>query len=124
MSQVIEDTKVTPFNVKDVSMKLPALKHKWVGFLIKHKRSLERLKKEKQNLKKNLTQKYRHDEGFNISESALGFKIESLDDIQSLNDKIRDEEMIIDYLERVEKIFHNMSFDIKNITELLKMELS
>ena len=31
------DVEIDEFNIKETQMKLPALKHKWVGRLIRHK---------------------------------------------------------------------------------------
>jgi len=42
--------------------------------------------------------------------------------IKAINEKIKEHKLIIEFLEKGEKIFSSMSFDIKNITEIMKLE--
>ena len=39
-----------------------------------------------------------------------------------LQHQIDDQELIIEFLEKTEKTFTSLSFDIKNIIEIMKME--
>ena len=41
---------------------------------------------------------------------------------QKINEEMKENRLIIDFLEKGEKIFTGMSFDIKNITEIMKLE--
>ena len=36
--------------------------------------------------------------------------------------RINEQELIVDYLEKVERTFTSLGFDIKNIIEIMKME--
>ena len=36
MEEMVQDTSVDNFNLLDIQMKLPAIKHKWVGRLMRH----------------------------------------------------------------------------------------
>ena len=58
----------------------------------------------------------------NLPKAALDIKIEGSEKVKDINEEIEKYELLIDYLERVEKIFSSMSFDIKTATELIKME--
>ena len=39
-----------------------------------------------------------------------------------LQHKIDDQELVIEFLEKTEKTYTSLSFDIKNIIEIMKME--
>ena len=39
-----------------------------------------------------------------------------------MQNSIDDQELIIEFLEKTEKVFTSLSFDIKNIIEIMKME--
>jgi hypothetical protein len=41
-----------------------------------------------------------------------------------LQEEIEEKEILVEYLEKIEVIFKNMSFDLKNIVEINKMEMS
>ena len=42
--------------------------------------------------------------------------------VKDVNEKIKECKLIIEFLEKGERIFSGMSFDIKNITEIMKLE--
>ena len=42
INEMGQDVDLDEFNLKDSQLKLPALKHKWVGRLVRHKNELER----------------------------------------------------------------------------------
>ena len=42
--------------------------------------------------------------------------------IRDIDDKVRENKLIVEFLEKSERIFSGMSFDIKNITEIMKLE--
>ena len=44
------------------------------------------------------------------------------DTVKEINNKIEEYKIIVEYLEKVEKIFHNASFDIKNFIETIKID--
>ena len=43
IEEMSKDVDVDEFNLKDVQMALPALKHKWVGRLMRHKHNINEL---------------------------------------------------------------------------------
>jgi hypothetical protein len=121
--EIKEDVKIDQLNLLDKQMMLPAIKHKWVARLMMQKRiknSLDKKKKElKEEVLKTLTEK-----GIpkGIPKLAFDTKVESSDVIQKINQEIQDAQILIEYLEKVEGIFRSMTFDIKNITEITKLE--
>ena len=42
--------------------------------------------------------------------------------MEKLADDIKSTELLVEYLEKVEKIYSAMTYDYKNIVELIKME--
>ena len=39
-----------------------------------------------------------------------------------IQNRIEEQELIVEFLEKTEKTFSSLSFDIKNIVEIIKME--
>lgn len=120
--EIIEDTKIDQINILDKQLMLPTLKHKWVSRLIDSKKSLIKLNKKKKDIKKMVIDQIQNDIPKNLPKAALDIKIEGSEKVKDINEEIEKYELLIDYLERVEKIFSSMSFDIKTATELIKME--
>jgi hypothetical protein len=123
--EIKEDVKIDQINLLERQLMLPALKHKWVARLIENKRLKNQLEKKKKDLKEEVLKTLQKD-GLptGIPKAALQAKVESSDVIYNINQDIENTELIIEYLEKVEKIFSSMTFDIKNITEISKLEMT
>lgn len=123
--EIKEDTKIDQLNLMDRQMMLPAIKHKWVARLFEQKRLRNNLERKKKNLKEEVL-KTLTDQGIptGIPKTALATKVESSETIQKINQELEDVNILIDYLEKVEGIFRSMTYDIKNITEISKLEMT
>lgn len=122
IKEIAEDLKVDELNIKDVQMRLPSRKHFWSARLINHKIELQRMKKEKEKRKKELIQQVSDNAPIKFSMASLEKTVDSHDAMEELSDSIKEHELIIELLEKVEKNFNSMTFDIKNIIEIIKIE--
>ena len=122
MEEMVQDTSVDNFNLLDIQMKLPAIKHKWVGRLMRHKYEVKELRKEKELLIRELTIKLISESPVKIAEPIAEKKVSKVDSVLKIDAKIKETYLVIEYLEKVEKIFSSMTFDIKNVTEIMKLE--
>ena len=122
MEEMVQDTSVDNFNLLDIQMKLPAIKHKWVGRLMRHKYEVKELRKEKELLIRELTAKLISESPVKIAEPIAEKKVTKVDSVLKIDAKIKETYLVIEYLEKVEKIFSSMTFDIKNVTEIMKLE--
>ena len=57
-----------------------------------------------------------------LPKTAIDSRIESSEVMQTINDEIDETELLVLYLEKVEKIFTDMNFSITNCVSLIKME--
>lgn len=122
--EIAEDTAVDEINVKDVAMRLPGIKHKWVARLINHKRQLNRLENEKESIIEATMKKIKEKGDIQLSKTAMTAKISTLESVKVLDEKIDEQKALVDYLEHVESIFRYMTNDIKNVIDIMKMELT
>lgn len=116
------DLVVTDFNIKDVQLKLPSRKHFWAARLIDAKISLQDLQKRKKNLKKDLVKRIIAEAPVKITQQTAEIAAESTDELTTINDSIKEYELIIEYLEKVERIMAGMGYDIRNIINIMQME--
>ena len=116
------DVELDEFNLKDVQMKLPALKHKWVGRLIRHKGDLERCISVKDKIIKEIAQEVIDTATYQVTLPTAMKAAEKHSRVKDINEKIKEHKLIVEFLEKGERIFSGMSFDIKNITEIMKLE--
>ena len=116
------ELQVDEFNIKDVSMKTPGRKHFWVCKLIQHKKNLLNLKAQRYNLKKELVKLIQQESPVKVTLPVAEKTAYTHEKMVELQHQIDDQELIIEFLEKTEKTFTSLSFDIKNIIEIMKME--
>jgi len=116
------DTRVDAFNLKDVQMALPAVKHKWVGRLIRAKQEILKLETERKKKKDSLIKKLQEQSPITLSEVAAGKTIECHELLSEIDNKIKELKLVIELLEETKKTLSAMTFDIKNIVEIIKLE--
>lgn len=120
--EIGKDLVVDDFNIKDVQQKLPSRKHFWVARLIDAKIELSKLQKRKKKLKTLLAQKISAESSVSLSQSVILNAVDNSDDMEKINDSIKEYEYVIEYLEKIEKIMSTMHWEIKNIVEIQKLE--
>ena len=122
IEELKEDTKIDEINLKEKALYLPGIKAKWVARIINHKNNLNRLEKQKPKLINELIEKIKAESPIKLHNTIAKEKAESFPEIQELSQKISDEKNIIEFLDKVEKIFSSMSFDISNIVKIVQLE--
>lgn len=118
-----EDTRIDELNLLQKQLMLPGIKHKWVARLISQKRYLNDLLRKKKNTRVAVHFALEK-EGIpsNIPKASLDKKIDSSESIQKIDADIQDTEITIEYLEKVEQILRSMTYDIKNIIDINRLE--
>lgn len=123
MVELSADTSLDEFTMRDVQMKLPGIKHKWVGRLMRSKINKENLIRKKNKLIRVMCDKLIAESPITLSVPIARQKIENHQTILDMKDEIKNCEILIEFLEKAERIFNSMSFDIKNLTEIIKLEI-
>lgn len=128
-AELEKDMHVDELNVTQVALMLPAIKHKWVARLINAKLKISKLESLKKETREKIFNSKKADastQHLKLSNIAIDRSIDS-DEIFKKNSVKIDEEieyqkLVVLYLEKIENIFKNMTFDIKNIVDLTKLE--
>lgn len=122
ITEVGKDLMIDDFNLKDQTMRLPARKHYWVAQLIKSKIKRNQIFEKKKTLKKEITKEVITSSPVRLSQSAAEQAAERHESISTLTAEIKELDLVIEYLDKVEKVMSQMSFDVKNAVEIMKME--
>lgn len=114
------DTELTLLNLRDRQLSQPNIRHKWLYRLMQHKRKVSELNSQLFDL----VEKHSNEEMklSKISMPKLKMKIDKESDVLSIKKQIQEQKEIIEYLDGVQSILSSMSFDMKNLVELLKLE--
>jgi len=121
--ELMQDVQLDELNLLQKQLMLPAIKHKWVARLIDEKRKLNKLKLSKKSIREGVLAVFEKD-GIppGVPKTKIDRKIETSEVMLDVDGKIMESEILIEYLEKVETIFKSMTFDLKNIVEITKME--
>jgi len=122
IDEIEKDLQINEFNLKDSSMKAPARKHYWVSKLIRHKKNLLKLRILRDSVKKEIVGKIIEESPVKVTIPVAEKASYKHDKMKEISEKISNEELLIEFLEKTEKTFSAVGFDIKNIIEIMKME--
>lgn len=114
------DSGINEMNIRDKQMMLPGIKHKYVAYLIKHKRKKHEYEHAKKQAIDDLISKTTPDIG--LSTPALVKKHENHQAIKKINKMIEEQDIIISYLEKVEYITRSMTYDLSNLIKIIELE--
>ena len=113
---------VDEFKMKQIQMDLTATRHYWVGRLMFHKQEILKLKRLRKEAQKKIADRLEH-------ESPVGLNPKTLEQAQlhhplvgKIDGQIAEHELVVEYLGKIEANFRSISFDIKNLIEIVKLE--
>ena len=117
------DTDLDRLEVITTQERLVNNKHKWSARLINHKINLSNFKFKRESVLEDRITEFQNTEPVRVSRIIAERAVRNKKEIKILDLKIKNEQLIIDYLEN---IYKNISFatnDIKNLVELMKLEI-
>jgi len=116
------DTNLDRLSVTETQERLVSNKHKWAARLTNHKYNINKYVTEKALLTNQLIEEYQNNQPVSVSRNIAEKAIINNKQLVSINFKIENEILIVDFLD---KIYKNVSFatnDIKNLAELIRLE--
>ena len=116
------DTDLDRLEVITTQERLVNNKHKWSARLINHKINLSNIKFKRESALEDRITEFQNTEPVRVSRTIAERAVRNKKEIKAIDVKIKNEQLIIDYLEN---IYKNISFatnDIKNLVELMKLE--
>jgi len=117
------DTNIDRLNVTEVQEKLVNNKHKWSARLINHKIKLNKYRNQRFTILEEKIEEFQNTQPVMVNKSIAEKAVSKKKDIRIIDNKIENEILIIQH---VENIYKNISFatnDIKNLVELMKLEM-
>ena len=124
IKELEEDLKINELNLKDYQLRLPAIKHKWTGRMIRLKMQVNQLKKQKEKIKADIMSEIDHTSNVKLTQPVISATADKHSRIQEINVKIQESELLIELLERSEKTLSSCSFDLSNIIKIMQLEIT
>lgn len=126
LERYYEDIKqqinVNEFNMKDIQMGLPSARHFWVAKLMHHKRESNKLSKLRKQARQKLAEKINTESPAAFTSKAMESIIDNHDIIQNIDEKIAENDILIEFLTKTESNFRSVSYDISNLIKIIELE--
>ena len=122
IEELDKDVKLDQFNLKDVQLSLPGIKHKWAGRLIRHKIDLNELTFRRSQKLKEICNLVQMQSPTTLPNTVVERNAVKHSDIISIDSEINYTKLIIEFLEKTEKTLSSMTFDISNIVKIITIE--
>ena len=116
------DTQIDELNLKEMQLKLPAIKHKWAARYIIAKQDLRKLQDIQEVAEEKIGIKINQNAPVKLSDRAIKTKVITNETYKKIRREIINQKLLIEYLEKAEQVFKSMTFDIKNAIDLMKLE--
>jgi hypothetical protein len=120
--KIEEFLKIDELNMKDAQMSLPSVRHYWVGRLMHHKLQVNKLKKAKEKATKTLKQKIEHESPIGLSPKTIAESISHHEIVQKIDEEIINNELLVEYLTKVEANFRDAQYGMNNLTKIITLE--
>jgi len=120
--EIEKDVAVDELNLREVQFKLPAIKHKYAGLLIRSKIELNNKKKELDEQRKSAVEQIKEKSPVKLAPNTLFDTANELPNLKKIRSEIEEIDLLITLLEKTEKTLSSMTYDIKNIIEIQKLE--
>ena len=124
IKELEEDLKINELNLKDYQLRLPAIKHKWAGRLIRTRMNINTLKKQRDAAKNEVMSEIKATSPVQLTSPVISSTADKHSKIQEYTNKIQEAELLVELLEKSEKILGSTTFDIKNLIEIMKLEMT
>jgi hypothetical protein len=114
--------KFDELNMKDVQMSLASVRHYWVGRLMFHKQQIIKLKKYKNKVYKTLKEKLEQESPIELKASTVNNSIINHEAYLKIDEEIANEELLVEYLTKVEMNFRDAQYGLNNLTKIITLE--
>ena len=116
------DVVLDELNLKEAALMLPAKKAKWVSRLIIEKNNLNGMYKKRDEAVKTAVNEIREESNVRLTTPTLERAADRHPLVISIDEEINLQKHVVDFLEGVDKTMHSISFDVKNLVDLIKLE--
>lgn len=120
--KIEEFLKIDELNMKEAQMSLPSVRHYWVGRLMFHKQQINKLKKAKEKASQTIKNKIEDDAPVDLSPKTIAESISKHDIILKINEEITNNELLVEYLSKVESNLRDAQYGLNNLTKIVTLE--
>ena len=119
---IAKQVNVDEFNMKEVQMGLPVARHYWVSRLMFHKQEILRLKKLRKQARQKIIDKIHQDSPVGLTAKTMDITVDEHPVVQKIDEQVAENELLVEYLQKIEANFRSVSYDISNLIKIIQLE--
>jgi hypothetical protein len=120
--KIEEFLKIDELNMKDAQMALPSVRHYWVGRLMFHKQQIIKFKKAKDKASKALRERLEMESPIGLTPKTISESISRHEIMQKIDEEIITNEILVEYLSKVESNLRDAQYGMNNLTKIITLE--
>ena len=124
IAELQTDLLIERFSLDDKVMKVPGIKGKWLSRLSKHRKDYKNFDRLMGEAKAKLMREYEKNSDISYTKATLEKIILDNDVMVKIKRSLDNERIIIEFCEKSLTIVSSMTYDVKNIIEWSKLELT
>lgn len=109
-------------NLRDAQLRLASTRHYWVGRMIHHKNEINKLKKARKIAEKKIRSRIEEESIAKLNIKTIVDAVSNHDIIQKIDSEITNNELLVDYLSRVESTLRDAQFGMNNLSKIIALE--
>lgn len=123
IKELEDDVKLTEYNLREKSLLCSSNWAKWLSYLFLEKENMQRIADAKQKILKKKTAAVKSSDSVlrMKSEEKISENDETVKKLNLLSKQTQDK---IDYIERALNILQNFGYQVKNVTDVLKLQMN
>lgn len=120
--KIAEFLKFDELNLRNSQLELASVRHYWVGRLMFHKQQVAKYKKAKDKAAKSLRQKLEHETPIGLTAKTIAESINSSEIMQKIEEEIVNQELLVEYLTKVESNLRDAQYGMNNLSKIIALE--
>lgn len=120
--KINEFLKIDELNLKESQMSLPSVRHYWVGRLMFHKQEINRYKKLKDTAARKIRQSLEQESPVGLNARTIADSINSHEIVLKIDEEINNQELLVEYLSKVESNLRDAQYGLNNLTKIITLE--
>jgi hypothetical protein len=124
INELKDDLKIERFSLDDKTLRVPGIKGKWLSRLSKHRVEYRNYQSLMDEAKAKLIKDYESKSNISYTKATLENLILDNDIIKKIRKNVDNEKSVIEFCEKTLSIVSSMTYDVKNIIEWTKLELT
>lgn len=120
--KIAEFLKFDELNLKEAQLTLASVRHYWVGRLMFHKQQIVKYKNAKVKATRALRQKLEHESPIGLTTKTIADSITNSDVMQKLDEEISNQELLVEFLTKVESNLRDAQYGMNNLTKIIALE--